>query len=302
MVDVLALQETHTTEDQQLPIAGYTVISYSHHKQYGLATYVRDDVPASELCSSSVDSNVYWNAIRIRDQTIVNVYKPPVSVWPSPALPPFPTPVLFCGDYNSQHTSWGYKRDEPSGTALVDWASRNDLMCLFDPKQPASFKSARWGTGTNPDLAFIDCNPAMPHAERRVLAPFPRSQHRPSLITTGTCIKSTNSSNKPRWNFKKANWEGFTAKLETLLHDFSSTPIQDFDKAYTSICDAFSSAAKAHIPRGSRKVYIPGWSDECSSLYDIFKESSTSEDRKAAADNLIKQLDTDRQNTWIESV
>ena len=175
-------------------------------------------------------------------------------------------------------------------------------MCLYDPKQPASFKSARWGTGTNPDLAFVDCSTETPHAERQILAPFPRSQHRPSLITTGTYIKSTNSSNKPRWNFKKANWEGFTTTLETELRDFSSTPIDDLDKAYSTICVAFSTAAKANIPRGARKVYIPGWSDQCSALYGTFKESSTSEERKAAADDLISQLDTDRKNAWIESV
>ncbi len=109
--DVLLLQETHTTDDQQLPINGYSIVSLSHHRQYGLATYTKDGIAATELCSSGTNCTIYWNAIRIGEQIIVNVYKPPDAEWPSPALPPFPAPVAYCGDFNSPHTSWGYNRD-----------------------------------------------------------------------------------------------------------------------------------------------------------------------------------------------
>ncbi len=44
---------------------------------------------------------------------------------------------------------------------------------------------------------------------RKVLSGFPRSQHRPNLLTIGTEIPIVNSTPKPRWNFKKANWKKF---------------------------------------------------------------------------------------------
>ena len=35
---------------------------------------------------------------------------------------------------------------------LANWAITNNLLTLYDPKQPASFISGGWQCGTNPDL------------------------------------------------------------------------------------------------------------------------------------------------------
>jgi exonuclease III len=47
-IDVIALQETHTKDDNDLQkrgfIAGYIVIGAIHHKQYGIATYVKENI------------------------------------------------------------------------------------------------------------------------------------------------------------------------------------------------------------------------------------------------------------------
>uniref|UniRef100_A0A2S2QD57 Endonuclease/exonuclease/phosphatase domain-containing protein n=1 Tax=Sipha flava TaxID=143950 RepID=A0A2S2QD57_9HEMI len=47
-VDVIALQETHTVDDKDLKkrgfIPGYVLLGSINHKQYGIATYVKEDL------------------------------------------------------------------------------------------------------------------------------------------------------------------------------------------------------------------------------------------------------------------
>ena len=69
---------------------------------------------------------------------------------------------------------------------LAGWASINCLALLYNAKDAASFYSGRWNTGTNPDLAFASIGPNSCLLDRCVLEKFPRSQHRPSLITPPT--------------------------------------------------------------------------------------------------------------------
>ena len=55
----------------------------------------------------------------------------------------------------------------------------NSPALFCNSKDPASFHSGRWNSGTNPDLAFAsaDLYSRLPH--RRGLEMFPKSQHRP---------------------------------------------------------------------------------------------------------------------------
>ena len=97
---------------------------------------------------------------------------------------------------------------------LVEWASSNNLTLLYNPKEPDSFHSARWNSGTNPDLAFASSTEDQAPPSRRVLEKFPRSQHRPSLITPIPLVAPTSSKLVRQWNFRKANWDKF--KLLTI--------------------------------------------------------------------------------------
>ncbi|KAG5870120.1 hypothetical protein JTB14_000096 [Gonioctena quinquepunctata] len=56
--------------------------------------------------------------------------------------------------------------------------------------------------------------------------------------------------------------------------------------------------AKKHIPRGFRKKYIPGWSEESQSLYEEFEDSGNPE----TADHLLRSLDASRMDKWTSAV
>ena len=137
-------------------------------------------------------------------------------------IPVFPYPCIYAGDFNCQHTNWGYNQSSNNGNCLVDWAANNALTLLYDPKEPASFLSGRWNTGTNPDLAFATTLPRFQPPDRRVLGKFPRSQHRPSLITAAKLVTPTASKPVKRWNFRKANWNRYCLLTNPSTKDLPS--------------------------------------------------------------------------------
>ena len=114
---------------------------------------------------------------------IINVYKPPPIRLLVSDLPVFSFPCLYAGDFNCQHVDWGYDANSADGEYLVGWARTNNLALLHNPKNAASFHSGRCNTNTNPDLAFVSTDLDSHLPDRHVLEKFPRSQHRPSLIT-----------------------------------------------------------------------------------------------------------------------
>ena len=98
-------------------------------------------------------------------------------------ITPCQPPLHLRWRFQLQPLNGGYSKSNNDGTCLVEWASSNNLTLLYNPKEPDSFHSACWNSGTNPDLAFASSIEDQPPPSRRVLERFPRSQHRPSLIT-----------------------------------------------------------------------------------------------------------------------
>ena len=103
---------------------------------------------------------------------------------------------------------------------MLGWLS--NLALLYNAKDEASFYSGRWNTGTNPDLAFASVGPNSRLPDGRVLEKFPRSQHRPSLITLPRFAMTVLSMPVKRWNFHKAKWSQYIALTnkfaKTLFH------------------------------------------------------------------------------------
>ena len=112
------------------------------------------------------------------------------------------------------------------------WASSNNLALLHDPKDKLSFHSGRWNTGTNPDLAFTTVGPDSRLPYRRVLEKFPRSQHRPWLITPPRLSLPVQERPVKQWNFRKANYNSLTNKLARNLPSPDSTNV---DQAYQDL-------------------------------------------------------------------
>lgn len=202
---IILLQETHWSTSTKLALPNYVLAGFITSRTHGLATFVRQNLSWSHEGQSPSSSDIEWICTNVHGNHIVNVYKPPPSHLSTTSLPVFPPPCIYAGDFNCQHTTWGYRSNSTDGELLANWASNSGLTLLYHPKDEDSFHSARWNTGTNPDLAFAATAGGLPLPERRVLAKFPRSQHRPSLITAGNIVASVTSKPAKRWNFRKAD-------------------------------------------------------------------------------------------------
>ena len=257
--DVLCLQETH--KDKEPPkIPGMHLIIYHMSPVHGSAIYARDQ--AIILNSSDLSENgLEILQIDTAKLTIISVYKPPTT--------PFTWPrnhnigdkaTLVIGDFNSHNTIWGYSHTNNDGDAVELWALNLNLTLIHDAKHKPSFHRARWNRGYNPDLVFASSRHSR-NFEKSISDPIPRSQHRPITIEVKPVLRPTESKPKIRFNFRKANWEGFSQELDARINDINPDP-ENYDRFQNLVW----SVAKGNIPRGYRKTFIPCLSDESKEL------------------------------------
>ena len=77
-ISVILLQETHASSNEKIKICGYSLIDSIHHPKHGIATLVRNDLPASIIDRSREGSETEWITILIKGEiSIMNIYKPP---------------------------------------------------------------------------------------------------------------------------------------------------------------------------------------------------------------------------------
>uniref|UniRef100_W5N943 Endonuclease/exonuclease/phosphatase domain-containing protein n=1 Tax=Lepisosteus oculatus TaxID=7918 RepID=W5N943_LEPOC len=285
-VQVILLQETHQ-EDSNIKIYGYHLIGAIHHAHHRVANLVKLDKNAKHIAQSSDKDTTQWIAIEIEGFTIVII------------LPSYMHPVIYAGDFNCQHTNWGYRKNAPEGEVLAKWASIQGLTLLFDKKQANTFFSARWQSETNPDLVFFSpTNNHMPSPKCSVLSRFPNSQHRPVVTFHPALVTPAPSRPSTRWNFRKANWTEFTKETSSFplkLPDPNSTDVND---SYSRFCNMIISISNNHIPRGFR-TYIP---EECTNLASELESATTTERAQSIGSALIEYLDNKRKQEWNNTV
>jgi len=182
------------------------------------------------------------------------------------------------------------------------WTSGQQPSLLYNPKETASFFSRRWNVGTNPDLAFTSFGQDSPLPDRRFLGKFPRSQHRPSLITPSRLKVPAHSDPVKRWNFRKADWKGFCLLTDESVERLPPPDTSNIERAYQDFCESLLSAAKQRIPRGRHKNYAPCWDKECETLYRSFTRAPVGTDSDRVALSLLYRQEQKNQVRWEEAV
>lgn len=295
-VEVVLLQETHTESEESLRdrgnLKGYVLVDFLLSKIYGLACYVKKSSACNvEFIQKGEFEGVFFIAFKFCDISVTNIYKPPNNIWPRNFNINVSHPSIYCGDFNSHHTMWGYNVNDRNGIAVTDWMEDNDHFLIFDAKDKPTFHSSRWNRGYNPDLCIVSCGVSSEplSVKRKILGDFPRSQHRPMLITFGDMVNFSSCLFKSRWNFKKANWVNFANQVDADIRWFRPS----FNN-YSRFVGVVKAAAKKFIPRGFRKEYIPGWSKETENLYNVYQNSPSIEN----SENLMNSINTSRKEKW----
>ena len=257
-IHVILLQETHAKSHTDLlkrcSIVEFSIAANIPHKQYGIATLVRNDISDVKLSHKSCENDVELLGVDVNGLNIVNIYKPPSRNWSKEVMPIFNEATAYIGDCNSHHSGWGYSHSNEDGNKLSEWIALNNYNLIINLKDRKSFRSAAHQTETNPDLCiFNNRDDEFLSAKRKVLPDFPHSQHRPIILTFESKIYKISSMKLPRWNFGKADWKLYEQTLDDKIKS-----IEAKSSNYDSFCEAVISAAKTSIPRGYRKKYIPG--------------------------------------------
>ncbi|KAL4135432.1 hypothetical protein QTP88_007041 [Uroleucon formosanum] len=249
-VDILLIQETHKSDEEQLSkrgfINGYTVAGATYHSKYSTATYVRENLKWKFIQATDYN-NIFIIQIEINNLSVFNIYKPPNISWTLPMTLNIQHPSVVMSDFNSHHTTWGYNDSDKNGEDLTQWSEAENLTLIYDSKSRGTFHSARWNRDYNPDLCFVSKDEEGNSLElhRNVLTDFPHSRHRPVVIEIGIDIHYINSIPKPRWNFQKANWPAFTKTLNDSVRWIPPT-----NENYHCFSKLIISTAKKFIPRG----------------------------------------------------
>lgn len=64
--------------------------------------------------------NLFYTIVKVHEQTIVNVYKPPSMDFENCVMLLFDKPSYVGGDINSHNTLWGYNGIDQNGLKVAD--------------------------------------------------------------------------------------------------------------------------------------------------------------------------------------
>jgi len=106
--------------------------------------------------------------------------------------------------------------------------------CITQRKQPAS--SLIDGTMAPTHLAFASFGQDSRLQDKRVHGKFPRSQHRPSLITPLKLKVPTHSGQVKRWKFRRADWKRLCLLTDESAEGLPPPDTSNIDRAYQDFC------------------------------------------------------------------
>ena len=128
---IIVLQEIHCTTADKLTIPNFSLAGSIMSRNHGLAMFFHERLEWSLVNQSPDESETEWLCIDVAGYTIINICKPPHLRSTPMAIPTFPHPSLYVGDFNCQHVNWGCNETSPDGESLDSWATSNNLGLLY---------------------------------------------------------------------------------------------------------------------------------------------------------------------------
>lgn len=238
--------------------------------------------------------------------------------------------MIFAGDFNAHHTSWGCDSTNSRGRDILEIADDNDLV-LLNNGEATTVGSLSWRPNAL-DLTFVSPSLSL-CCDWSVLNDPLGSYHLPVIIKVLICNNVNNnvqacsidSKHLPIYsNFKSVDWKMYTQIADSLLSNFqvqNYTPLE----AYEEFCKRLHSAVERSLPSKTtspsshssnsirkplKKISLPWWNKKCSEAvlnsklaYIHFKNNPSTESyiefkRLQALKKLT--LKTERSNSWVE--
>ena len=274
----------------------------------------------SEVASSSCIKELLWfhNLVNLfiitawfkeRKYTIYNVYSPPTSTCTINDLQDTTySKTILAGDFNGHSPQWGYNDTNSTGQFLEDLNECTNLIITQDVNSPPTLLHRVHGTLSRPDLTIVSSDPEL-RLISQVLSGI-GSDHKPILTSLKEYEQNLNHEIKPRWNFKKGDWEKFKEDVDEKCNKIILEE-QNVDSLNNLFCDIVVQASKDNIPRGSFKKLKPFWNKEIQEAVKTRHEArkklenfNTLENKKAynKASAVVRQItQTAKRNVWRDT-
>lgn len=298
--DILVIQETHRGRNDRRPkVSGMKLVAERPHEQYGSAIFTHPDLVVKSTHTTDFN-NIEILTIEMKSCTVTSVYKPPNEEFNFTKPKNFDAKKfkVVLGDFNCHSIAWGYEQTDRNGEDLEGWVEQENLKLIHDPKLQPSFNSGRWRRGYNPDNIFVS-EEISGQVEKKVGKPIPRTQHRPIMCEVGPVINSEFVPFKRRFNFKRADWHGFSNALDLEVNKIDAEP-----KNYDIFVDLTKRIARQFTPRGCRTQYISGMTrDAIEVLEDYqtkYEQDPFADDTIEAGENLMRKISYGRKQKWMD--
>ena len=99
-----------------------------------------------------------------------------------------------------------------------------------------------------------------------------------------------------RFNFRKADWNGYSTELDNSIEDVEPIPSN-----HNRFVENVHVASRRHIPRGYRTDYVQGLTDESKNLYEAYKQQYSSnpfDNRTMESGNLLLDKMTEEKRKY----
>jgi len=207
-------------------------------RNHGLATFVHERLEWSLVDQSPEQSEIEWLCVDVAGFQIINVYKLPRSRFTPTAIPTFPHPSLYVGDFNCQHVNWGYNKTSPEGVSMDSWATTNNLGLLYNSK------------GNSQLLSPIERR-QQPRPGLREFRPGQTCPRKVPAVSTSAFPQtlpkfkvSDHSDPVKRWNFRKADWKCFCLLTDASVQRLPPPDSSNIERTFLDFCESLLSVAK----------------------------------------------------------
>lgn len=285
------ISETWLKPNQRFNIRGYSIErNDTGNKHNGVAILIHNSIVYSKLVTT-FDNSMQNIGVRIsignKEISIISFYSPTncnpiLSKTKLDALiKSIPRPMIFAGDFNAHHTSWGCNSTSPRGRDILDIIENNNLV-LLNNGQPTTVGSLSWRPNAL-DLSIVSSSLAL-SCDWSVYNDPLGSYHLPVIINItnnnnffANVSIQNNLPQCPKFpNYNLVDWKKYQDKTELLLSSFGLASYSPLE-AYTMFCKILhcaieSSLLSEYSPSNSvslnkkqnRKSPLPWWNTKCS--------------------------------------
>ena len=261
-IKIAAFQETKLNNNIQLnDLGNFTLIRKDRLTDSGggLAFLIHNSIQFQSLPSFQ-DPHIEYQAIKVMNITIGNIYIPPTSSCTQGYIPSISriftdSDAVIVGDFNAHDALWHSSLQDARGSLIAEEIGNSNLGVL-NSEQPTRLPSN--GQPTSPDISLASFT-LLPVSEWETHKTF-SSDHLPITITISAEIEKSFSERKTFTNFNKAKWPEFTQLTDEEFSKLLSSPDtepKDVHSAEKKFRNIINNVSKFCIPSGRIKEVIP---------------------------------------------